>query len=100
MRAAREIGKAEAHHWVESLSRQAVADGTPLREVATAALAADERLRGKMSDEELAALFEAGGPARHAQALATVQLAELRLESYELRRDPPWQAWLPDRDEE
>ena len=40
MRVAREIGKSEAHHWVEGLSQDAVARGAHLREVALAALGA------------------------------------------------------------
>jgi hypothetical protein len=77
-----------------------VASGTHLREVAAAALATDGRLRGKIPSEELHALFDARGPARHADALAAVQLAALRLQADELRRDAPWQAWLPNPHEE
>ena len=100
MRAAREIGKAEAHHWVESLSRRAVASDRHLRDVATSALETDERLRAKISREELAALFDASVPARHASELAAVQLAALHQRSDQLRRDAPWQSWLPHPDKE
>ena len=100
MRAAREIGKAEAHHWVESLSQQAVASGAHLRELAAAALSTSERLRGRIPSGQLDALFDARGPARHAHALAATQLAALRLQADELRRDAPWQAWLPNPHEE
>jgi len=100
MRAAREIGKADAHHWVESLSQKAVASGTHLHDVAAAALETDERLRGRISHEELAALFEARVPARHASELADVQLAALRARAEDLRGDAPWRAWLPHPDKE
>ena len=100
MRAAREVGKADAHHWVESLSQQAAASGAHLRAVAATALSTHERLRGKISPEELHALFDASGPAGHAQALAATQLAALRMQAEELHRDPPWQAWLPNPHEE
>jgi len=100
MRAAREIGKSAAHHWVESLSQQAVARGAHLREVAAAALESDDRLRGKIARDELAALFDARVPARHASALATAQLASLRHQADDLRREPPWQDWLPTSNKE
>jgi 3-carboxy-cis,cis-muconate cycloisomerase len=95
MRAAREIGKAGAHHWVESLSQQAVARNAHLRDVATAALDAHDQLRGRISHAELAALFDVRGPATHASRLAGPQLEALRTQADELRRDAPWQAWLP-----
>ena len=100
MRVAREIGKSDAHHWVESLSQQAVVRGTHLREVAAAALATDGRLRGMIAPEELEALFDAHVPARHASELAAVQLTALRTQADELRRDAPWQSWLPHPDKE
>jgi 3-carboxy-cis,cis-muconate cycloisomerase len=94
MRAAREIGKSAAHHWVEALSRETVARGAHLRDVALEALARDERLRHGISADELAALFDADAPARHASALAAPQLAALATHADELRRDPPWQRHL------
>ena len=100
MRAAREIGKADAHHWVESLSQQAVARGAHLRDVAAAALATDERLRARITPVELDALFDARVPARHASELAAVQLAALRRHAGESNRDAPWRAWLPHPDKE
>jgi 3-carboxy-cis,cis-muconate cycloisomerase len=100
MRAAREIGKADAHHWVESLSRQAVASGTHLRDIAAAALATNARLRDRISHEELAALFDARAPARHASELADVQLGALRRHADGLRSDAPWRPWLPHPDKD
>jgi 3-carboxy-cis,cis-muconate cycloisomerase len=94
MRVARAIGKSDAHHWVEGLSREAVARGTQLREVALAALASDARLRDRITAAELVALFDADAPARHASALAAPQLAALATHADELRRDPPWQRHL------
>ena len=94
MRVAREIGKSDAHLWVEGLSRDAVAHGTHLRELALEALAADSRLRDRIAGAELAALFDADAPARHASALAAPQVAALATHADELRRDPPWQHHL------
>lgn len=94
LRAAREIGRSEAHHWVEGLSKEVVATGAHLRDVALAALARDARLRGRIAPAELAALFDAEAPASHASALAAPQLAALATHAEELRRDPPWRAHL------
>ena len=94
MRVAREIGKSEAHHWVEGLARETVSRGAHLRDVALAALASEPRLRDRITHEELAALFDADAPARHASALAAPQLAALATHADELRRDPPWQRHL------
>ena len=99
MRVAREIGKSDAHHWVERLAQETVARGAHLREVAVAALAADDRLRDRIAAPELAALFDADAPARHASALAAPQLDALATHADELRRDPPWQRWLPGKTE-
>jgi 3-carboxy-cis,cis-muconate cycloisomerase len=98
MRVAGEIGKSDAHRRVESMSQQSVASGVHLRDVAASALASDERLRGKIPDDELAALFDASGPAAHASARAQAQLEALRRHADELHRDPPWQPWLPQQD--
>jgi len=98
MRAAREIGKADAHHWVESLSRRAVAEGAHLRDVAAQALPSHERLRGSISPEELAGLFDTHAPAAHASVLAGPQLDALHQHADEMRRDAPWQPWLPRQD--
>jgi len=94
MRVAREIGKSEAHHWVEGLARDTVARGAHLRDVAVEALANEPRLRDRITPEELAALFDADAPARHASVLAAAQLAALATHADELRRDPPWQRHL------
>ena len=94
MRIAREIGKSEAHHWVEGLSKETVASGGHLRDVALMAVPRDDRLRDRIAAGELAALFDADAPARHASALATPQLAALATHADELRRDPPWQQHL------
>ena len=98
MRAAREIGKADAHHWVESLSRRAVAEDAHLRDVALQAVSSHERLRGRISPEELAGLFDARAPAAHASALAGPQLEALRHHADEMRRGASWQPWLPQQD--
>ena len=94
MRVAREIGKSEAHHWVEGLAKDTVARGGHLRDVAAQALGNEPRLRDRITPEELAALFDADVPARHASALAAPQLAALATHADELRRDPPWQRHL------
>ena len=94
MRVAREIGKSDAHHWVEKLSQETVARGAHLRDVALQALIVDARLRERIAPAELAALFDADAPARHASALAAPQLAALATHADELRRDPPWQPYL------
>jgi len=94
VRVAREIGKSEAHHWVEGLSKETVAQGAHLRDVALQALVREPRLHGRISPQELAALFDADAPARHASALAAPQLAALATHADELRRDPPWQRHL------
>ena len=95
MRVAREIGKSDAHHWVEALSKETVARDAHLRDVALQALADEPRLRDRISADELAALFDAEAPARHASALAAPQLAALATHADALRRDPPWQRYLP-----
>ena len=97
MRAAQVVGKADAHHWVEGLSQETVARGAHLHDVALAALARDARLRDAIPAAELAALFDADAPARHAGALAAPQLAALAVHADEMRRDPPWQRWLSDQ---
>jgi 3-carboxy-cis,cis-muconate cycloisomerase len=94
LRVAREIGKSEAPHWVAGLSTEVVAGAAHLRDVALAALARDARLRGRITPDDLAALFDADAPARHASALAAPQLAALATHADELRRDPPWQTHL------
>ena len=98
MRVAREIGKSEAHHWVEGLARETVASGAQLRDVAQAALARDARLRERIAPDELAALFDADAPARHASALAAPQLAALAAQAARLRHEPPWQSHLQGND--
>jgi len=94
MRVAREIGKAEAHHWVEDLVRETVETGAELLDVALSALPGDPRLRHRIGADELVALFDADASARHAGALAAPQLATLAAHADELRRDPPWQRHL------
>ena len=93
-RVAREIGKSEAHHWVEGLSSDTVARGAHLRDVALQALLKEPRLQGRVTPQELAALFDADAPARHASALAAPQLASLAVQAEALRRDPPWSSFL------
>jgi 3-carboxy-cis,cis-muconate cycloisomerase len=94
MRVAREIGKSRAHHWVEALSGEAVVRGTHLHELALEALTRNERLRDRITPDELRALFDAEAPARHASALAAPQLAALAEHANKLRGDPPWQQYL------
>ena len=94
VRVAREIGKSEAHHWVEQLSKDTVARGAHLRDVALQALVKEPRLQGRITPQEVAALFDADAPARHASALAAPQLAALAVHADELRRDPPWHSFL------
>jgi len=90
MRSARIIGKAAAHEWVEALSRQAVAEGAHLRDVARAALPRHETLHAALAADELAALFDPALPAAHASALAHAQLAALAPQAAALRRAAPW----------
>jgi 3-carboxy-cis,cis-muconate cycloisomerase len=94
MRVAREIGKSRAHHWVEALSGEAVVRGTHLHVLALEALTRNERLRDRITPDELRALFDAEAPARHASALAAPQLAALAEHANKLRGDPPWQQYL------
>jgi len=94
MRVAREIGKSEAHHWVEDLARETVETGAELLDVALSALPGDPRLRHRIGADELVALFDADAPARHATARAARQLAPPAAHADELRRDPPWQRHL------
>jgi 3-carboxy-cis,cis-muconate cycloisomerase len=93
-RVAREIGKSDAHHWVEGLSKEAVARGAHLRDVALQALQGEARLRERITAAELVALFDADAPARHASALAAPQLAALAAHADDLSRDPPWRRHL------
>jgi 3-carboxy-cis,cis-muconate cycloisomerase len=93
-RVAREIGKSDAHHWVEGLSKEAVARGAHLRDVALQALPGEARLRERIGAAEIRALFDADAPARHASALAAPQLAALGAQADELSRDPPWRRHL------
>jgi 3-carboxy-cis,cis-muconate cycloisomerase len=94
-RVAREIGKSDAHHWVEGLSKEAVARGAHLRDVALQALPGEARLRERIGAAELVALFDADAPARHASALAAPQLAALAARADDLCRNPPWRRHLP-----
>jgi len=94
MRVAREIGKSQARHWVEALSGEAVVRGTHLHVLALEALTTNERLRDRITPDELRALFDAEAPARHASALAAPQLAALAEHASRLRGDPPWQQYL------
>ena len=79
---------------MEGLSRETVARGAHLRDVALQALVRDDRLRERITPAALAALFDAGAPARHASAFAAPQLAALATHADELRRDPPWKPYL------
>jgi 3-carboxy-cis,cis-muconate cycloisomerase len=95
MRVAQVVGKSQAHHWVETLSRQAIAQGIHLRVAAGAALKTEPRLAVAISTDELAALFDADQPARHANTLARPQLDALAAQADALREAAPWSAWLP-----
>jgi len=90
MRAARVVGKAAAHEWVEALSRQAAAEGAHLRDVALAALPRHAALQAALPAAELAALFDPAAPAAHASALARARLAALAPQAAALRRAAPW----------
>jgi len=95
MRVAREIGKSEAHHWVEALSKETVATGGHLRDVALQALGKEPRLRDVLPPGELSALFDPDAPARFASAQAAPQLQSLAVQADALRAAAPWQRWLP-----
>ena len=70
-------GKARAHALFEQLSRQTVAEGGQLREVALAAVDADEALRSAVDRDALAACFDADAAAIPARRSAAAQLEGL-----------------------
>jgi 3-carboxy-cis,cis-muconate cycloisomerase len=84
------LGKPAAHAWVEALSREAVARGAHLRDLALAAVHADEALRAAIPDDEVGALFDPARPAAHASALARAELAAIAPQAAALRRAQPW----------
>ncbi len=94
MRVARQIGKSAAHHLLERLSRETVAQGAHLRDVTLAALAADPALRERIPAADIAPLFDASVAARRAIDVARPQLDALRESAARLDAAPPWAAWL------
>jgi 3-carboxy-cis,cis-muconate cycloisomerase len=80
------IGRPAAHAMLEELSRAAVATGRDLSEVASEAIEADERLRGKVDLQQWQALFDPVAAAAPAAALARLQL--LALERSFAKDDP------------
>ncbi len=77
-RVAAVTGKARAHALFESLSRQAVAEGRDLRDVALEAIDADASLRGAVDRAAVAACFDADAAALPARRAAAAQLDALR----------------------
>ena len=81
------VGKAEAHALFEQLSQRTVAEGAELRDVALAAVAADDALRGRVDVQVLAACFDADAAALPARRSAETQLARLAAQAAAL---PPF----------
>ncbi len=77
-RVAAVTGKARAHALFEQLSRQAVAEGRELRDVALEAIDADASLRGAVDRAAVAACFDADAAALPARRAAAAQLDALR----------------------
>lgn len=71
------IGRPAAHAMLEELSRAAVAANRDLSAVASEAIEADERLRGKVDLQQWQALFDPAAAAAPAAALARLQLHAL-----------------------
>ena len=72
---AKVIGKAAAHVLFERLSQRTVAENANLRDIALAAVDADDALRGRVEMEALAACFDADTAALPARSTAAAQLA-------------------------
>ena len=69
------IGKAAAHALFERLSQRTVAENADLRDIALAAVDADDALRRRVEMEALAACFDADTAALPARRTAAAQLA-------------------------
>lgn len=72
------IGRPQAHHLMEGLTRQAVADGQPLSAVVATAVKADAQLSDKIDLPTLDALFNPVAATACAASLARTQLPKLR----------------------
>jgi 3-carboxy-cis,cis-muconate cycloisomerase len=95
MHLASHIGKSRAHAWVERLSRETVASGRHLRELALEALAHDDALRRVVDAAALGALFDPAHAAQRAIDVARPQLAALREQAAAVRAQAPWSRFLP-----
>ncbi len=74
---AQAIGRAEAHHEMEALSREAVASRTHLLALTLARVQASSALRGHVDEAALRRAFDPDHAARHAAELARQHLANL-----------------------
>jgi 3-carboxy-cis,cis-muconate cycloisomerase len=81
------IGRPAAHSLMETLTRQAVADGIHLSEAVFAAENSDPRLEGKIDRDALQRLFDPVTATLPAQALASRQLQHLQTAQQALRTD-------------
>lgn len=73
------IGKAQAHALLEVLSAQVAVSGTHLRELCLATLQSDNRLLGRVTQEEVELAFDNDLAAQVAVWVAAPQLAALRV---------------------
>ncbi|WP_290872294.1 3-carboxy-cis,cis-muconate cycloisomerase [Aquabacterium sp.] len=75
---AKAIGRAAAHHELESLSREAAASGTHLLTLTLARVQASDALRGQVDEAALRLAFEPSEAARHATHVTRERLQRLR----------------------
>ena len=73
------IGKAQAHALLEVLSAQVAVSGTHLRELCLATLQSDNRLLGRVTQEQVELAFDNDLAAQMAVRVAAPQLAALRV---------------------
>jgi 3-carboxy-cis,cis-muconate cycloisomerase len=95
MQAARHIGKARAHAWLERLSQETVASGRHLRDLTLESLANDPSLAAAVDADEMRRLFDPAHAAQHAIDVARPQLAALRAQATALAHEAPWGGYIP-----
>ena len=71
------LGQAQAHHLMEQLSKQAVAEGSHLLDTTLAHIAADDALRGQIDPATVKQAFDPEEAAHHPAALTQALLASL-----------------------
>lgn len=71
------LGQAQAHHLMEQLSKQAVAEGAHLLDITLAHRVADDALRDQIDPATLTQAFDPAEAARHPAALTQALLASL-----------------------